>query len=347
MRTIGLALFLISGLGWSAMAADQSPTNELTAQLAKEVQNQGWIAFCARGENGSWDIFLSRPDGSRKRNITNTPDYEEAGPLFSRDGKKLLYRRIAKGTVISHDLWGFQGRLVLADADGKNPIVFGEEGEYTWTSWSPDAKQIASLTKKEIQIIDIATKQVARTLKRQGIYQQLFWSPDGKWFTGTGNHAGRQWCIVRMNAETGELNAVHKFQSCTPDWFPDAKRIIYSSRPPQKSNQGYGWTLLLQSEGDGTHEQLIYGEEGSHVYGGAVSPDGKYVLFTTYPNDGGGPEESGAPIFLMRLSDTPTLEGKSEEMRRMYPNVKGGPALSLQQKGWEPCWTYAEIGADR
>ena len=83
--------------------------DDKVAQLAKEVSGKGWIVYASRGENGTWDLFLMRPDGSQRRNITNTPDYEEGGPRFSPDGKKLLYRRFAKGTVIHHDLWGFQG----------------------------------------------------------------------------------------------------------------------------------------------------------------------------------------------------------------------------------------------
>ena len=30
----------------------------------------------------------------------------------------------------------------------------------------------------------------------------------------------------------------------------------------------------------GQHRRMVYGEDGRHIYGGAISPDGKYVLFT-------------------------------------------------------------------
>ena len=51
------------------------------------------------------------------------------------------------------------------------------------------------------------------------MYQQLFWSPDGKWFCGVTNNLGEMWTVARMDAVTGEINAVNTFQNCTPDWF--------------------------------------------------------------------------------------------------------------------------------
>lgn len=344
MNTFRILVVLCAAFAIVSFDSSFAQDDEGAAALSQEVAGKGWIAYSARSDNGSWDIFLARPDGSNPRNLTNTLDWEEAGPLFSWDGGRMLYRRLAKGEVIHHDQWGFMGELVLADANGKNPEVFGKAQEYGWACWSPDGKQISCLTRREIQIVDLATRQVVRTLPRKGIYQQLFWSHDGKWFTGTANVGGAQWCVVRMHAETGDLNPVHPFQTCTPDWFPDSQRIIFSSRPKQTTNKGYGWTQLYVADGDGSHLNLIFGEDGAHVYGGTLSPDNQYVLFSKCPNDGGGSEESGAPMFLMRLADAPIIQGDTPEIRQMYPKAKNGPVLDLKRAGWEPCWTYAEIG---
>jgi len=336
---VGLITLLLP-IAWGA---DQK-TNQAVDRLAKEVQGKGWIVYGARSENGSWDLFACRPDGSQKRNLTNTPDSEEGAPRFSPDNSKLLYRRMERGATIDHDKWGFQGESIVAEKDASNPVAVGKDGEYPWASWSPDGSQIACLTKKGIQIVDLATKEIVREIPRQGIYQQFFWSPDGKWFCGVANHLGESWTVVRMNAETGELNPLRKFQNCTPDWFPDSMRIIFSSRPAgQKVNDGYGYTQLWMVDGDGSNARLIYGEEEYHIYGGALSPDGQYVVFTKGLKDGSGAEKAGAPIAIMRLSDAPSIGGESKELRGIHPQTKDGPVLVLSD-GWEPCWTYAEIG---
>ncbi len=331
-----LGVLLFAGAG--ATAADPG-----TEALAAEVAGKGWLVYSARSENGTWDLYLSRPDGSAQRNITNTPEYEEAAPRFSTDSRHLLYRRLARGATINHDRWGFQGELVIAEADGSEPRVLGGEGEYPWASWGSDGSELICLEPKGIRIVDAATGEVTREMPRKGIYQQLFGSPDGKWLCGTGNVKAQAWTIVRMNAEDGAVNVVHTFQNCTPDWFPDSEHILFSSRPDgQKANNGYGWTQLWMAKGDGTEARLVYGEEGVHIYGGAVSPDGQYVIFTRCPQDGGGSETSGAPMCIMRLSDVPAVRGESPEIRAKHPEAKEAPVLDLPN-GWEPHWTYAEV----
>jgi dipeptidyl aminopeptidase/acylaminoacyl peptidase len=337
--------FLLVMVLFAVQTWGQAPQEQAVADLAKAVAGKGWICYGARAESGSWDLFLMRPDGSRKRNITNTPDFEEAAPRFSSDGTRLLYRRLPKGATINHDRWGFQGRLILANADGSNPTPQGDDGELTWASWSPDGKQISCLTKKGIDIVDLAARRVVRKMPRKGVYQQLYWSPDGKWFCGVANHQGESWTVVRLNAESAALNPVRSFQNCTPDWFPDSNRIILSSRPAgQPANDGQGYTQLWMVSGDGSEQRLVYGEDGFHIYGGLVSPDSQYVMFTRGPKDGSGADKAGAPICIMRLSDAPSIGGPSADLRKVHPNTKDGPVLTLET-GWEPHWTYAEIGA--
>lgn len=308
--------------------------------LAKEVADKGWLVYGARSENGTWDLFLSRPDGSQRRNITSTPDAEEAAPRFSPDGSKLLYRRLKRGAEINHDKWGFQGELILADADGSDSAAFGGEGEFPWASWSPDSGQAVCLFPKGIKVYDMGSKSVAREFARCGIYQQLFWSPDGKWFCGVANNQGESWTVVRVDAASGEVNAARKYQNCTPDWHPDSNHIVLSSRPAgQPGARGYGYTQLWMVSGDGVEQQLLYGEDGSHIYGGAFSPDGQYVIFTKGPKDGSGAEEAGAPMCIVRAKDTPMITGESPDLRKLHPDTKNGPVLMLE-KAWEPHWTY-------
>ena len=341
MKTLSLLSFVAAVL----LSPIVSAQDNRTVELAKEVAGKGWIIYGARGAGGTWDLFACRPDGSQKRNLTNTPDYEEAGPRVSPDGTKMLYRRMAKGSVIDHDKWGFQGELMMANPDASNAVALGKEGELSWASWSPDGKQLACLTQKGIEIVDLATKNVLRKFKRQGIYQQLYWSPDAKWFCGTANYGGLAWTVVRVNLETEALNVVRSFQNCTPDWCPDSTHIILSSRPKgQPGNNGGGYTQLWYCTGDGQEQKLLFGEDGFHIYGGQLTPDSKYVLFTKSPMDGSGAKSDGAPIGIMRFDDAPSIGGASPDLRAVHPNTKDGPVLMLES-GWEPCWIYTEIGA--
>ena len=314
--------------------------------LSEEVRDKGWIVFCARSDKGDWDLFTCRPDGNALHNITRTPEYSEAAPQFSRDGRRLLFRRLPREEQIDGNHYGTQGALVMANSNGTGVEVFGENGEYSWASWSPDGKQIACLSIKGISFVDIASGQIVRRLDRKGFFQQLTWSPDGKWLCGVANSFGTGWSVARMDALTGQGNAVSRVDCCTPDWFPDGQHLIFSNRPPgQKANKGYGWTQLWMADAEGMERKLIYAEEGRHVYGGHVSPDSRYVIFTGNIQENGDPGNVGAPMALMRLADMPIVGGPDGEARSMYPNARRGPVLKLPV-GWEPCWTFVDIGID-
>ena len=337
---IMMVVLVILTLNSSSSVAQLQPAKD-TNELAREVRSKGWIVYSARTDNGDWDLFLMRPDGSNIRNLTNTPQWSEAAPRFSPDAKHLLYRRLEKGQIISHDRYGFQGQLIISRSNGSAPVEFGKTGEFTWAMWSPDGEQLSCLSLRGIEMVDRKTKKVDRRISREGIFQQLFWSPDGKWFCGTANVGGERWTILRMNATSGETKVVSKYQNCTPDWFPDSRRVIFSNRP--SGQNGYGWTQLWMADTETRSRSLIYGEDGRHIYGGALSPDGKYVLFTRCPQDGGGSERDGAPGGLMRLTDAPTIAGESKALRKIHPDVKNGPVLTLPDC-WEPHWTFADIG---
>lgn len=334
---VPLAALLLTTILVAAVAAE----DKTVETLRREVATKGWVVTSIKQKRGDWDLVLMRPDGSKQRKLTDTPDWSEAAPRWSPDSRRLLYRRIKAGTVISHDRWGFQGELVMADAMARNGRVMGK---HPWGCWSPDGTQISCLSLKGIEILDVATGKVKRRMKRAGYFQQLFWSPDGKWFCGTANVGGELWTIVRMDVATGKWNVVSRFRNCTPDWFPDSRQVIFSNRPANQ--KGYGWTQLWMAPGQGGQRKMLYGEDGRHIYGGGLSPDGRYVLFTRCPKDGGGSERSGAPGGLMRLADAPIIGANSPALRKLHPGAHDGPVLALPDL-WEPHWTFTDVTASR
>lgn len=342
-KKVPYSLVLASSLtSWPNRAPGAEVLAPDVAHLAAEVRDKGWIVWAARSERRDWDLFLMRPDGSQRHALTSTPDWNEAAPQFSRDGTQLLYRRLKRDETISGNRYGEQGQLMLANSDGTNARELGPDGALPWASWSPDGREIASLSIQGVAFVDLQTGKVRRTLPRRGFFQQLTWSPDGRWLSGVANSFGTGWSVARMNADTGEASAVSKINCCTPDWFPDGSRLIYSNRPEgQKANHGEGWTQLWMADPDGNNRRLVYGEDGRHVYGGHISPDGRFAIFTGNPNEDGDPEHDGAPMGLMRISDAPIIGGSSIELRALHPAAHRGPVLALPS-GWEPCWTFSE-----
>ncbi len=345
MRRFGRAFLIALALTaiWDAGGAVATTSEDAITRLAAEVRGLGTIVYGARSAQGDWDLFACCPDGSAVHPLTRTPEFSEFCPQISRDGRRLLYRRVKRDEKFDSNRHGEQGELVVANSDGTNPQALGAEGEFPWASWSPDGRQVASLSIRGIAFMDVANRQVVRKLERNSFFQQVTWSPDGQWLVGVANSYGTGWSIARMNVTTGASEAVNRVDCCTPDWFPDSRNVIFSWRPTgQKTNQGYGWTQLWMADAEGKSRRLVYGEDGRHVYGGCISPDGNYVLFTGNLQEDGDPGNAGAPMGLMRVSDAPIIGGESAELRALHPRVKDGPVLTLPT-GWEPGWTFSAI----
>lgn len=332
-------LIILLGFCSAAFAADVPPRN---ARLAAELHKLGWIVFSAQTPHGDWDLFLMRPDGSERRALTDAREFNEAGARFSPDGKRLLYYRMAKSDAVDNNTYGTFD-LVLADSNGRNAVVCGRD--FPWASWSPDGRQLACLAPKGIQIVDVSSRQVARTLPRQGIVEQLVWSPDGKAFAGTANGLGAYWNIGRLPDGGGKINAVSETEryNCTPEWHPDSHHILYARGIIPKQD---GRAQLWMASDDGHEKTMLYAEKDRHIYGVCPSPDAKYLLFTRSVEDLGAVGKSQTTMAVLRWADTPMLGDDNATLRQQFPAVKPARWLDLGP-GWEPHWTYSEAPAAR
>ncbi len=290
----------------SAQAAPATG-NEVT-RLADELHSLGWLVFSAKTEQGDWDLFLMRPDGTDRTPLTNTREFNEAGARFSPDGQRLLYYRMPKTEAVDNNTYG-TFELIVADSDGRNPVVYGRE--FPWASWGPDGKQVACLTPKGIQIVDLASRKVLRQLPRQGIVGQLIWSPDGQAFVGTANGLGPFWNIGRLSADGGKIQAVSETDryNCTPDWLPDSQhdrvRAGHHSAAGRPRGVVDGRPRRPREAGCCTPRKV--GTSTARC----TSPDGRYLLFTrsvedlgkvdhARNDDGDHPPQRHAPCAAMR-----------------------------------------------
>jgi Tol biopolymer transport system component len=312
------------------------------ARLAAELHGKGWIIFSAQTEHGDWDLFLMRPDGSNRHAITDTPEFNEAGARFSPDGKRLLYYRMARSEAVDNNTYGTFD-LVLADANGDKPIVYGRD--FSWASWAPNGQQLACLVPGGIRIVDVATRKNVRTIPRQGIVQQLTWSPNGHEFVGTANGLGPFWNIGRLPADGGKINAVSETDryNCTPDWCPDSQHIVYARGIIPKQE---GRAELWIAREDGSEKKMLYAEAGRHIYGACASPDAKYLLFTRSVEDLGAVGKSQTTMAIIRWADTPMIGDESADLHQRFPGAKPLVRLDLGA-GWEPHWTYNEAAGSR
>ena len=325
-------LWILSALIATTVGADEG-------SFRAEVRTLGWIAFSAATEAGVWDLFAMRPGGSDRRKLTDTREFNEAGVRFSPDGKRLFYYRMPAKEPVDNNTYG-TFELVIADANGRHPVSFGNE--FPWASWGPDGRTFAALTPGGIRIVDAATRKILRTIPRQGIVQQLAWSPDGAGFIGTANGLGPYWNIGWLPVDSGAIRAVSETDryNCTPDWMPDSRHVVYA-RGIVPNDGGHAEMWIAST--DGKERRMLYAEAGRHIYGACASPDGRYFLFTRSEEDLGRADPQKNTMAIVRAADTPMLGDDSPAIRKRYPHARSPQRLELGA-GWEPHWTPFDIG---
>ena len=124
-----------------------------------------------------------------------------------------------------------------------------------------------------------------------------------------------------------------------------APRGVYLVSPSTASGAGSGdgmYAELWLADVRTGARRTLYAEESRHIYGGCISPDGEYALFTRSVADLGKVDDSGTTISIIRMRDTPMLGASTPALHARFPGAKTGPRLDLAE-GWEPHWTSARI----
>src|SRR6185295_3280979 len=110
----------------------------------------GRVVFTSKA-SGDLDLWTMRTDGSHKKRITTAPGYD-GGPVFSRDGKKLVWRANYPATpetmkrykdLLAENLTApMKMEIVVSDANGKNARTVTQFGCASFApTFTPDGKK--------------------------------------------------------------------------------------------------------------------------------------------------------------------------------------------------------------
>jgi TolB protein len=170
--------------------------------------------------SGDLDLWTMKMDGSQKKRITTKEGYD-GGAVFSRDGKKLVWRANYPKTpqdmdryksLLKEDLTApMKMELVVADADGKNAKVITDFGCASFApTFTPDGKHILFASNKH-------------------------------------NCDGRKFELFLVNLDGSGLTQVTDFDGFTafPEFSPDGKTLVFCSDKGAKSR--YEFNIFVAS----------------------------------------------------------------------------------------------------
>jgi hypothetical protein len=231
----------------------------------------GSVAFVADGH-----LWTANPDGSGRVQLTFDPRID-GFPTFSRDGTKIAFKRFL--VPDSFPGWEDWGDVMVADADGGNPIVLDKTVHSpSPITWSPDGRFIVySRTVGNNDQVSVAAidgsmwRQV--TTGTPSIWAPTL-SPDGRTIAFVKGFSPSLGIFVIQTDGTGEhsvtQSSVEGFDSM--EWSPDGTTILYAAGPAESGQ-------LLWSVGlDGEPERRLVDTPRSD-YAPTWSPDGLSIAW--------------------------------------------------------------------
>lgn len=251
------------------------------AQISPDGAHVVYMREQANKLEDKWEsaLWIMNSDGSRHRFLA-----KGSNPKWAPDSKRILY--LADG-----EPKGTQIFVRWIDAEGPATQITHGTDKIADPHWSPDGKLIAFsmfLPEKDKWKISMPSEpQGAKWTAAPRIVETLHYRQDRVGFLEDGythlfvvaadGGAPRQLTAGNWNAGAGELRG-----AVGMDWTPDSKAIVFQANRDTNADLEYERSqLLVVDVASGSIRELVAkpGAWGRP----AVSPDGKTVAFTGYP----------------------------------------------------------------
>lgn len=313
----------------------------LPAAASAATAPNGSIAYTACSYDAdlgrdTCDLWVTGPNGTdpAPKNLTRTPDVDEADPTWSPDGSRLAFTRDIGSC--NTNIW-----IINANGTGGRQITYRDQPD-TYAcqlepTWSPDGSQLAFVRSNpttfvaEIIVIDINSGDERVVSPPSGSGDgfgalELAWSPDGSKLAFsavreemmedpiTGEpEAAAQYEIVTINLDgSGEqiisAGAPNSRRAATleedraPAWSPDGSQLVFMSQSQDPSCCGK-WQVWVASR-DGTQLTNLSDDPDLDETFPAWSPDGSLILFSRA-------SPSGSDLFVMPAPSSPGTSARS------------------------------------
>lgn len=217
----------------------------------------------------SYDIFSARSDGSELMRLTDTPGYDAEATICPKDGS-ILFTSVRDGDL----------ELYRMNADGSQVVRLTHAPGYDGGAFfSPDCSKIVWRASRPAPGREL---EDYRALLAQGLVRPTRLEI---WVANADGSDARQ--VTYLGAA-----------SFAPSFFPDGKRIIFSTNYPDPRGREFDlWAVDLDGSG---LERITYasGFDGFPLF----SPDGTRLVFSSNRNQA---KEGETDVFVARWVDVP------------------------------------------
>jgi TolB protein len=206
-------------------------------------------------------------------------------------------------------------RLIVADADGENPVVVADSREPLMSpAWSPDANRLAYVSfeggSSGIYVQELATGRRQLVSSHPGINGAPAWSPDGQRLAMTLSMGESNLDIYVLNPATNDLRRLTRNPAIDTEasWSPDGETIYFTS------DRAGGPQIYAVPVAGGSPRRVTF--EGSYNARPRVSPDERSMAVVH--NDRGNFRI--ALVDIQRRSVRVLSDGRQDESPSFAPN---------------------------
>lgn len=262
-----------------------------------------------RGYGSSAEIFLIRPDGGARRQLTSN-DVWDGQPHLSPDGRRIVFASVRDTTPAGYSE---RSEIYVMDVDGSNTRQLTDgEGGAEQPRWSPDGTRVAFVrydpaTFRYRILVMNADGSNVHPLITDSAASDLGpdWSPDGRKILFLSMRSPREISTMYvMDAAGTNAQMLGGDGACTGPvyearWSPEGDRIAYNCAMPRDlaiytiGANGTGVTRISQPDPQSGRNNDFFP---------VWSPDGRRIALTS-----DGPDiESHATydLYVMRLDGT-------------------------------------------
>jgi TolB protein len=202
---------------------------------------------------------------------------------------------------------GFKSYLGIYDPNtGRSSAInIDEANETTNIFWAPDQARIASVSSSGvISIINLTTMGTSK-IDQTNLPGFVDWAPDSRRVVYSNGRVIRIYDVINYTFKT-----INRKGALYVQWFPNGTEILYEAKDSS------GISQLYRNNIEGTSEVQITKNTEGLLNNVRLSPDGKFVLYTT-------PGVSISEIYTIELATGKIFK------------VPGGP----EAKNYNPTWS--------
>ena len=222
-----------------------SPTANATESGDRALRPEDRLLAFTSDQNGNFDIYTMRADGTGLTNLTNHPA-NDSSPIWSRDGRHIAFESDRDGLR----------QIYVMDADGANLTRLSkEEADHTlpeiydgrYNPWSPDSSRLVFVQEDPggetaaLYSVDVNGENEIKLADGKNVFSGISWSPDGSHvaFVLNGSPTPRETYVPDIYIVDSDGNKRRELKSFLPEgetlaftpyyWSSSGQSIVFTS----------------------------------------------------------------------------------------------------------------------